>query len=38
MEYVESIREDVRWLGFDWEDREYLRPTTSSNSMRGRCR
>ncbi|MDI6767623.1 MAG: glutamine--tRNA ligase/YqeY domain fusion protein [Bacteroidota bacterium] len=23
MEYVESIKEDVRWLGFDWEDREY---------------
>lgn len=22
-EYVESIREDVRWLGFDWEEREY---------------
>lgn len=22
-EYVESIREDVRWLGFDWEDREF---------------
>jgi len=21
MEYVESIKEDVRWLGFDWEDR-----------------
>jgi glutaminyl-tRNA synthetase len=21
MEYVESIMEDVRWLGFDWEDR-----------------
>src|SRR5262249_44311731 len=20
-EYVESIMEDVRWLGFDWEDR-----------------
>src|SRR5687768_12600144 len=20
-EYVESIQEDVRWLGFDWEDR-----------------
>ena len=20
-EYVESIKEDVRWLGFDWEDR-----------------
>ncbi len=23
-EYVESIRQDVRWLGFDWEDREYF--------------
>ncbi len=23
MEYVEAIKEDVRWLGFDWEDREY---------------
>ncbi|HPA96027.1 MAG: Glutamine--tRNA ligase [Acidobacteria bacterium ADurb.Bin051] len=22
-EYVASIREDVRWLGFDWEEREY---------------
>ncbi len=22
-EYVEAIREDVRWLGFDWQDREY---------------
>ena len=22
-EYVESIKEDIRWLGFDWEDREY---------------
>lgn len=22
-EYVESIREDVRWLGFSWGDREY---------------
>ena len=21
--YVESIMEDVRWLGFDWEDRLY---------------
>jgi glutaminyl-tRNA synthetase len=24
MEYVESIKEDVRWLGFDWESREYF--------------
>jgi len=23
VEYVESIREDIRWLGFDWGDREY---------------
>jgi glutaminyl-tRNA synthetase len=22
-EYVEAIQEDVRWLGFDWEDRIY---------------
>ncbi len=25
VEYVDSIREDVRWLGFDWEDRALLR-------------
>ncbi|MFC2119950.1 glutamine--tRNA ligase, partial [Bacteroidota bacterium] len=23
MEYVESIKEDIKWLGFNWEDREY---------------
>jgi glutaminyl-tRNA synthetase len=23
VEYVDSIREDVHWLGFDWEDREF---------------
>ncbi len=23
VEYVESIRRDVRWLGFDWGDREF---------------
>ena len=22
-EYVEAIKEDIRWLGFDWGDREY---------------
>jgi len=22
-EYIDSIKRDVRWLGFDWEDREY---------------
>ncbi|WP_462327797.1 glutamine--tRNA ligase/YqeY domain fusion protein [Desulfobaculum sp.] len=24
VEYVESIKEDVRWLGFDWEDRQFF--------------
>ncbi len=24
MEYVESIKADVRWLGFDWDDRIYF--------------
>lgn len=24
VEYVDSIKEDVRWLGFDWQDREYF--------------
>jgi glutaminyl-tRNA synthetase len=23
VEYVDSIKQDVRWLGFDWQDREY---------------
>ena len=23
-EYVQSIQEDIRWLGFDWEDRLYF--------------
>ena len=22
-EYIDSIKEDIHWLGFDWEDREY---------------
>lgn len=22
-EYVEAIKKDIKWLGFDWEDREY---------------
>jgi len=24
VEYVDSIKDDIRWLGFDWEDREYF--------------
>lgn len=23
VEYVDSIKEDIRWLGFEWEDREF---------------
>ncbi|MFB6343597.1 glutamine--tRNA ligase/YqeY domain fusion protein [Saccharicrinis sp. FJH62] len=23
VEYVDSIKEDIKWLGFDWEDREF---------------
>ena len=23
IEYVDSIKEDIRWLGYDWEDREF---------------
>ncbi|MDE5812009.1 MAG: glutamine--tRNA ligase/YqeY domain fusion protein [Muribaculaceae bacterium] len=23
VEYVDSIKEDIKWLGFDWADREY---------------
>src|SRR5688500_20267883 len=22
-EYIDSIKKDVRWIGFDWEDREF---------------
>lgn len=24
VEYIESIKEDIKWLGFDWEDRLYF--------------
>ncbi len=24
MEYVESIKKDVKWLGFDWKDKEFF--------------
>ncbi|HUX40857.1 MAG TPA: glutamine--tRNA ligase/YqeY domain fusion protein [Rectinemataceae bacterium] len=24
MSYVEAIRRDIRWLGYDWEDREFF--------------
>jgi glutaminyl-tRNA synthetase len=31
VEYVDSIKEDIRWLGFDWEDREYYASDYFSN-------
>ena len=24
VEYVDAIKEDIRWLGYDWEDRFYF--------------
>jgi glutaminyl-tRNA synthetase len=24
IEYVNAIKQDIRWLGFDWEEREYF--------------
>jgi glutaminyl-tRNA synthetase len=36
-EYVDSIKEDVRWLGFDWDDASTTPPTISSSSTSGPC-
>ena len=33
IEYVDSILADVRWLGFDWQDKLFTPPTTSTSSM-----
>ena len=35
-EFVESIMADVKWLGADFEDRLFSRPTTSSRCMSAR--
>ncbi len=37
VEYVESIKEDVRWLGFDWDDRLFTLPTTLISSLITPC-
>lgn len=34
MEFVESIKKDVQWLGADYEDRLFLHPTTLIRCMR----
>jgi glutaminyl-tRNA synthetase len=31
VEYVDSIKEDIHWLGFDWKDREYYASDYFSN-------
>ena len=33
LEYVDSIKEDVRWLGFDWDDREFYASDYLSSSI-----
>ena len=38
IEYVESIMEDVRWLGFDWEDRLYYASDYFEQTLRIRRR
>ncbi|MGD0755282.1 MAG: glutamine--tRNA ligase/YqeY domain fusion protein [Bacteroidales bacterium] len=31
VEYIDSIKEDIHWLGFDWDDREYYASDYFSN-------
>ena len=31
IEYIDSIKEDIHWLGFDWDDREYYASDYFSN-------
>jgi len=33
MEYVEAIKRDIRWLGYDWEDSSFLLLITMSSCM-----
>lgn len=33
-EYVESIKEDIAWLGADWEDRLFLLPIILNKCMK----
>ena len=35
IEYAESIKESVRWLGFDWGNTSTTPPTTSGSSISG---
>ena len=32
-EYVDAIQEDIRWLGFTWDDRFYMRRTILNRCM-----
>lgn len=32
-EYVESIKQDVKWLGYDWGDKLFSPPIITRNFM-----
>ena len=34
MEYINSIKDDIHWLGFDWESMSTMLPTTMTSSMK----
>lgn len=38
VEYVDSIKEDVKWLGFDWEDRFYYASDYFEQMFENACR
>ena len=38
VEYVESIKEDVKWLGFNWEDRFYYASDYFEQMFENACR
>ena len=33
VEYIDSIKEDIRWLGFDWEDGSIMHQIISESCM-----
>ena len=37
VEYSDSIKRDIRWLGFEWEPYEYHHQITTVSCMRSPC-
>ena len=35
IEYAEAIKDDLKWLGFDWEIDYFMHQTILTNSMNG---